>query len=86
MKLEVDIMCEGFLSNSIHEMGEISILPNGPSFNGLRNENSYWFLLMVLVDEKQHDIIIWEMSRYVVCSLHYNCLKLMGKEEVRGEK
>ena len=55
---EVDIMCETFLSNCIHEIGVIHVLPNGPSSNSLRNETSYWFLLAVLVDEKQHDIVI----------------------------
>ena len=55
---EVDIMCESFLPNSLHEIGVISIFPNGPSSNSLRNETSYWFLLAVLVDEKQHDIVI----------------------------
>ena len=54
---EVDIMCESFLPNSIHEIGVISIFPNGPSSNSLRNETSYWFLLEVLIDEK-HDIVI----------------------------
>ena len=50
-------MCEIFLPSSIHEIGVIFVLPNGPSSNNLRNETSYWFLLAMLVDKKQHDIV-----------------------------